>query len=220
MTQLATLPDITPVQAEAHTLLGVAKGLVVHDQQSFDKGGTFLRQLKTLHGQIDVLLDPPIKAAHIAHKAALAAKKLLTDPLKSAEIIAKRKLGDYQAEEQRKAEEERRRREAEARKLEEDRQIAEAVELEEAGDTEAADAVLEEPIVAPVIVAAAPPKTQGVSFSRPWKWRIVDESLKPRRYFVLNGKAIDAAVRSLRGSTKIPGIQAYQGDPVVAARGF
>ncbi|MDZ4346141.1 MAG: hypothetical protein U1E51_27325, partial [Candidatus Binatia bacterium] len=145
------IPETREIQEKSATIVQWAYGLLV-TVETYPKAGELLRSIKALEKSVSDTFDVPIEAAHKAHKAILAAKAQHMDPLVKAEGIVKGKMGVHIQEQERIRAEQQRIADAAARKAEEDARLAEAQVLEEIGETEAAEAVIEEPIVtAPVI---------------------------------------------------------------------
>jgi hypothetical protein len=151
-------------ETEARGIVEQAKGTVIETAAQYEAAGGLLTSIKALRGRIAESCDPVIDAAHKAHKAACAQKRDLEAPLVEAEGILKPRIATYLDAEERRRREEEARLQAEAQKAAEDAALAEAAALEMAGDREAASAVIEAPVVAPVVVLPRkPPKVDGVA---------------------------------------------------------
>lgn len=213
-----------------------ATHISIHSQEDLDNAAVFVRGLKTILSKINDTFDSPIALANKTHKSMLAAKNRHAGPVKRAEIIVKDCIGKYQLEQERIQREEEARlqreqyqRELKAREEEAERQrklreeeearLAEAQRLEDGGKTAEAEAVLDAapPEAAPVEIVPMPPpkaptlpKTKGISMTSVWKWKIIELGSIPQEYWMVDEKMIDAAVRSKKGNTAIPGIQAYE----------
>jgi len=87
---------------------------------------------------------------------------------------------------------------------------AEKAEAKQAMFEERADAVQ-----APVI-QRTPPKVEGVSTRKVWKFRVVEEEKVPRQYLVVDEAAIRRAVQARKGDTRIPGVEVWEEESVVA----
>jgi len=206
------------VKAEAMTLperaasIGVIKS---HDQ--YAQAGSLLLAIKTMRKRVADAFGPIVKAAHEAHKVAKGKMTEAEAPLDVAESTVKRLMVDYDREQERLRQEAQREAEAAARKAEEDRMLAEAEALAKGGEGEAADAVLESPVVAPpVIVAKATPAVAGISYREQWTYQVVDLAAVPREYMMLDDKKVGSVVRAMKGMTNIPGIKAIS-ERVIAA---
>jgi len=62
------------------------------------------------------------------------------------------------------------------------------------------------------------PKTEGVSTTTLWRWRLTDVDLLPREYMVPDEKLINRIVRERKDSTHIPGLEVYSELSVSATR--
>lgn len=225
MSALATLeaPDTSAIEQQRDGVVSVANAIRVTNNQEMVGASDVLRQIKTTLKTIDAEVDPSIRKAHEAHKEIVSLKKRLTAPLEEAERIVKSRISQYtMAQEKARQAEEMRLREI-ARQQEEDRRLAEAIELEREGSQEAleqAQAIIEAPVVAPVVVVQKTvPKVEGISTRKVWKYRIVNEHQIPREYMTPNEKAIGAYCRSMGANAKMCGVEFYSED-VVSAAGF
>jgi hypothetical protein len=171
-TQVANLDDQTA------DIVIQARECVVKDDAGLAVASTLLGGIKALLAESASIFDEPQSAAHAAHKAIIAARKKVDDPLKRAEKSVKIAVSNHHAEIYRRQEKARLAAEAEARRLEEARikaereeiraeakriadeeaRLAAAIEAEELGDMETADAILEaEPeIIAPALIELPP----------------------------------------------------------------
>lgn len=122
-----------------------AAALKVADNAQYLAASEGLRRVKAIRGEIEAIHGPAIEAAHAAHKAAIAAKKTLTDPLDAAERSVKSAISGYLAEQERLrvAEETRLRKEAEAKAEAERKRLAEEKAKADAEAKRLADAAAE-----------------------------------------------------------------------------
>ncbi len=213
--------DEEQVIQQALEVIEQARAITIANDEDYEAAGVFLLEsVKAVRREINETFDPVVKAAHHAHKEAVAAKRKLTDPLDIAERVVKAAMGTYYQAQQaqiRKAEQQRlnaAREEAEARQLEE------AVALEDGGHTEAAAAVLEQP-VAPVVTAPVPkaPKAAGTSVQMVTKFRIIDAAQIDRKFLMPDEKKIRQIVSSFGADAAemVGGIEVYE-QPSVSAR--
>lgn len=123
--------------------------------------------------------------------------------------------------------EKRRQLEDEALKAELDRRLAEAAALEReataTGDTALqmeADALISEPVIAPVVILpTATPKVAGVSYREEWDFEVVDDAKIPREYLTRDDAKIRRVVKAMKGTTNIPGVRAFSRRVVAAGGG-
>ena len=184
---------------------------IIRDAADYAACGELWKAGRAMMEAIDAGYDEIIKAAHLAHKAAVAKKKSFYDPVEAATRHVKGLMAAWDTEQERVRREEQLRLEATARRLAEDRLIAEAAAAESAGNQAQADAILAEPVVvAPAFVPKAVPKIEGGPVYREiWKVRVVDAALIPREYLIVDEQKLGQMARALKGAMRVPGVEAY-----------
>lgn len=213
-------PDTSEIVEQSRSAVGQANAIVIRDHASLEVADGLLRAVKTIRARIRDTFAEPIRAAHAAHKAMIAARDKHDKPLAQAEATIKLKRGEYVAEQERKRREEEARLREIARREEEERRLAEAQQLEAEGRNDEAEAVLDEPIeTPPVVVSAAVPKSDGISTRKTWTYRIVDEAKIPRQYLIPDTRALGSLARSLREKASVPGVEFYA-ETSTAVRGY
>jgi len=199
----------TQLAERSNHALSWASALVVTTDDEDAEASDTLRGLKTLRKRVADVFDPPIKAAHESHKAAIAAKKKVDGPLDEAEKLAKRKIGVYRLERDKRIREEQRKAEEAARRAAEDQRLREAEALERAGRKDAADMVLSQPpapvTVAPVVTA---PKVEGTKTTKHWKHEVIAPDLVPRDCCAPSDSLIRQRLIATDGRP-IPGVRAW-----------
>src|SRR5262249_33678901 len=70
-----------------------ASRIVIKNDQGYVEAGEFLLTVKGLLKEVEDTFEPIIKAAHKAHKEAVAQKRKFSDPLEEAERLVKAKIG-------------------------------------------------------------------------------------------------------------------------------
>jgi hypothetical protein len=125
-TEIQKPPAHTSLEASVLKAKTWAATLTVKDNPQYLTASDGLKRIKAIRDEIAKIHDPAIEAAHKSHKAAITAKKTLTDPLDAAEKSVKAAIGGYLAEQERLrvAEETRLRREAEAAAEKERKRLA------------------------------------------------------------------------------------------------
>jgi len=183
-------------------------------------------QLKAAEKQVIAFFEPHVENANKLHKGLTSHRKTTLQPILDRidrlKLLMKqynqRKEAERLAEQQRIATELRKQAEAErlalAARAEE---TAKASGADQVQTSKAVDAVLNAPPpmdyakVARQIAPTAPPvKVQGSQVRKTWTYEITDEALIPGEYWILNEKAIKAAVTSLKERCNIPGVRAFQ----------
>lgn len=220
-------PEVKQLETETALLLTQAKEFRVTTPEQYQAAGNELMRIKGVRKKVDELFDPIVKRAHEAHKAALAAKKQLTDPLDQAEKAIKQALLVYNQEQQRKAkeEEERLRKLAEEQAaIEREKLLKQAVKAEQNGNVDKADELLEQaenvipltPIVTPQIQ-----KIEGIATRKIWKAVVENPQLVPA-YFngvelrTINQSALNKLAQMTSGNVQVPGVRFVQEETLAA----
>ncbi len=213
------MSETKELETKALTVPEKARQIKVVDNNSYVAAGQVLVEIKVLRKEINATFDPIIKKAHEAHKEAKAQKTRVESPLVEAENIIKPALAAYDAEQERIRRAEEARLQEIARKQEEDRRLAEAAEIEKTGDKKLAEEVLSAPVeVAPVIVAKAVPKLEGVHFTERWTFRVVNPAIIPREFLAVDTVKIGQYARAMKSAGRIPGVEIYS-EKSVSGRG-
>lgn len=200
--------DVTDIEFKA-------EAFVIQSDADYAEAGKFGRLLKQKASEVTAFFKPMKDSAYQAHKAVCDREKAMLSPLKNAEKIIKKSMGDYIAEQEakRRADEEAARKAAEE---ERERKLLEAEELEKAGDSAGADEAMEEAVVmdeaasynAPAMVK---PKATGVSTTKDWEIVSVDSKAVPMSIAGVEIRPVDKAavmrlIRVSKGNIEIPGI--------------
>jgi len=186
----------------------------------YEQARQVLLAIKDRQKLIKEKLDPIRVKAYDTYQTALNLIKEAEAPLKEAETYLKRQIGGFLTSEElkRKAEENRLR--LIAQKEEENRRLAAALQAEAEGDTEEADAILdEEPaFIPPPIVARTVETGGGIAMKTNWKFRINDASKIPREFLAPDLVKIGGYVRSMKEAAKIPGVDTWAEGNIAAGR--
>lgn len=171
--------------------------------------GVTLRSIKHARKTIAEKFDPPVKAAHKAHKMLVTLRKDIEAPFIECEDIYKRKLIAFENAEnaKRRAVEEKLR--EEARKAAEARKIEQAIELEKSGHKDEADRLMDTPVIAPAPIVQAAPKVEGVSTRSVWKARVIDETLMPMAFLTPDLVKLGKYARAMGAKASVPGVEFY-----------
>lgn len=192
-----------------------AESFVIQTSEDYEAAGEFGKLLKQKAAEVTSFFKPMKESAYQAHKAVCDREKAMLNPLKSAEKIVKKTMGDYLMEQERirrEAEEAARR----AAEEERERKLKEAMELEAAGDKEGAEAAVEEAVVMDEatgysVPAPVKPKVSGVSTSKDWEITGIDTTTVPVNFNGMELRPVDQAavmrmIRASKGTIKIPGV--------------
>lgn len=198
--------ELETIQTETEQARELA-ALPITDQKTYDLAADTLRECKRRQKQIEGIFAPLVKQANDTVKSIRDEMKKHLEPILAIDAELRRTTAAYIVGQERirREEEARRLREAEVerKRLEAERQ-EEAVFLAECG--------LDEPVQAPVFVAAAPvPEIgkSGISFRDVWKFEITDISIIPREYMIPNEKQIGEVAKALKQLANIPGVRVY-----------
>lgn len=202
------MSDPNEIRSEIVPLTEQAKLLTVQTDGDLLAAGALRATIKGCLKRIDEVCDPVVKAAHAAHKAAVKQKSDLQAPLVTADSTLGQRMAAYHEAQEAVRRQEEARLQAEETKRIEDARMADAELAEAVGDTQAATAILEAPVVAaPVRLEAT--KVEGTSFRKSWEFEIMDPNLIPREYLVVDEKKLRRVVQAMGETAKIPGVRIY-----------
>ena len=192
-----------------------AKQLVITNDEQYEQAAEMARTIKTRQKMVTDYFGPMKKAAHDAHKAVCDHESEILAPLKNAEKMCKQAMGAYQLKKQQEA----RRQEEEMRRIAQEeavRKLEEAAQAEIKGDQEAANAAMQEALVADQLSTSAyagssVPKVKGVSTCKDWEITVTNERIVPAYMNGVMLRSIDLAaikrlVKATDGQIEIPGI--------------
>lgn len=151
------------LKSDADVILKEARSITAVDSPEVaERAVTAGRLLQSQQKETEIFFTPIKRQIDAFKKPVLEAEKEMTDAIEKE----KRRLGilltGWNQECERKRQEEERKAREEAERIAREEQLARAVELEQSGDVSAAEAVLEEPVFAPVVhQTIAPPKVAG-----------------------------------------------------------
>ena len=218
---------IQEAEAKALTIVEQAVNQVIVDTESYKNAGYLWNQIKDMKKVVDEVFDPTVKAAqksfqsaHKSYDEARALKAKVFDPLDKAGKDIKSIMSAYDEEQERirrKAEIKLR---EEAMKQEEEARLQAAIEAEKAGQKEAAERIMEEPIIEPVVIApkTTPKLNGGPVYQTRWNMEVTDfealvsavanktisiNALLPNEVF------LRAQARSLKSTMNFPGVRAF-----------
>ncbi len=211
-TALVEVPDTSALEAEAQEFQERAALAVIETSIGYENAGMELQRVAQNIGAIEEAFREPKSKAFQAHKAICALEARLLAIPKAAEAAWKAARESYRQRE----EKERLRKEAELQAQltheAEERQLAEAQTLQEQGQTEAAEAVLSQPVIAPIARIEAPKATAGGSLRKRWDYKIINEGEINRPYLEPAHTRIRAQVNALGKDAEkiVGGIQVFK----------
>jgi hypothetical protein len=216
------------VTEKAITLFEQSKLISIQNPEDYGFAGKFLLSLKDQEKRIKEWFEPLKRKASEAHKAICEREKESLRPLQEARFMVEPKMLKYKHDQDIKAIEEAARLAELARKEAEDRALMEALAAEQEGDTEAAKAIIEEPIEAPVIrVESAARKITGLTERTYWRYQVNDfkaliqavaAGKVPPQVLRIDEVFLGGQVRLLKGNLNYPGVKTFSESTMSGAR--
>ena len=184
--------EIAIIRREAGGLVDTARGLVIIDEEGAGNANellVFITNAKRKLEEQRVFLVKPLND-HV--KDINAAFKGWVEPLDTANAVVRRKMLDFQQEQEALR--------AEAQQLEQER-------LEQEDDfPDFAPVFIQEPI--PAVPRSIKGDSGSTSVRKTWTFEVTDETLVPREYLVVDEGVISLAIR--KGIRDIPGVRIFQ----------
>ena len=211
--------------ADVVTYYNTSKNIVIIDQAGYEQANELLKKIKSRMKELDTERKTITVPLDDAKKAAMELFRKPMELLQTAETVIKKAMITHTAEQEAKAraEQERLRKLAEA-EAEKKRKAVQAkiARAEAAGKTEKAEELellkeTIEPIAVPVI-APAIETPKGISYRDKWTAQVIDESLVPREYLMVNQQALDKVAQATKGTLKIAGVK-FIVEKIVSSRG-
>lgn len=212
---------LTRARREYSQLQVDAAELAVSDRESFDLADAFLGAVKAYRKRIADWINPVIGAWHAGHKASVALRESLDGPAATLETTLKRRLGDYEQEQQRKLRAAEAAAAVERQRLEDEARLQAALAADAAGDAQQAEAILTAPAPPMPVVAPPPapveiPRAQGLSFRTTYSAEVTDlgaliravaAGQAPIAYLQANLPALNGAARAHKEVFSVPGVR-------------
>lgn len=215
--------DVQRITTEtANTWLTKAETALIVDRPSFQDAAGNLDIIIAFRKQAEDHHRPIIKAAHEAHKQAVAALQRVDDSFKQAELKYRTKMASFLAEEKRRADEERLRLEAEERKRHEEEQEKAIEQAEAAGATPAeVQAIIQQAEATPAVqvFVPEPEKPRGYAMPETWSAEVIDIKVLCRaiadgqasaNLITPNLTALNQMARAMKGTFNVPGCKAVR----------
>jgi hypothetical protein len=168
--------DAADIQEKTRALVAGAEQYAVITSENYEAANAHFRSI-ALHikGTKEHFAEIKQKADKI-HKGIVAAEKEILE----GAVDGSAKLSATILHQEQEWEKERKRREAELaeqlRKQEEERILAEAQEAQDAGLHDAAQEIIDQPVIAPIVMIPSTPKVAGVGTQRRWVARLTDKT--------------------------------------------
>jgi hypothetical protein len=203
-------------EVKATSLKAKVDSLMVIDQASYDVADVINKAAYEGKKAFHEWFDPIDDASKKQRQATIAQGKKIDDPFAYVITETGKKMATWMKAEREKADEARRKAEEEARKIAEDAALKTAQALQDAGLGNAAEAVLEAPVVVPKIEVEQPTKGEGTYYIDHYSAEVSDlmalvksvaEGKTPICYLQANEVALNGWARLTKGSEAMPGVK-------------
>jgi hypothetical protein len=210
-TELITLPD--DVVTETNDVEARAAGIIIICEDQYLDAAEFLKGVDATSKRIDSLRVSLTKPLDESKKRIMNLFRGPLDRLAQAKQATKDSMLAFRREQAEAA-----RIAHEAAERERLRLIAEAEAAKQAEIDALMESgeILEAEAVAEVVVVVPPPppppepvKAQGIAVRKLWRFRVVDESLVPRAYLLVNERMLADLATSLKHEASVPGVEFY-----------
>lgn len=199
-----------PIKVDTRTLgpkvnryVAQAEAFQIVDDETYATAGEALKGVKGLYKDIEGTFAKTKSALNEAKSELMSLIQGFTDPLQRAETILKKKMGEHHAKRERERAEEQRRLYEEARRKAEKEQAKIA---KKTGDA----SILDIPVVVPMVKVEDTTRVEGISYQEVVRFEIVDASIVPAEYKIVDEVAIGRAVRGTDGKIVIPGVRIWK----------
>jgi len=202
--------EVKEIEQEIVAVESIATALQVTDNTSYLQAGDILTGFKGLEKKIKEYFKPLKESAHKAWKVVCDRENQEIEKLQPGLKYLNLQMTTWNITQERIRKEKEEILRQEALKQEEEERLQAALQAEKEGNKAEAEAILEEPVFIPTpIVQKEVPKSEGLTMTTTWKWRIFKEILIPREYLCVDEIKINGVVRALKDKTNINGIEVY-----------
>ncbi len=206
MNEIAT----TEVVREVGTFLAAAKSFIINSDEDFAEVDAHCAYGLAIKKKIEADFAPTKAAAYASWKTVVSQESGHLDGIDAGRRIEKQLMDAYLKEKEAVRAAQEATLQAAAKAQAESDAISRAVAMEAAGQQDEADAIIAQPVEAPVVVVPRTvPKAETV-IRKVKKFEVTDASKLPRQYLTPNMTAIGGVVRSLGLAANIPGIRIWE----------
>jgi hypothetical protein len=216
--------DITPteeIEQKALAIPDMAHMIIVEDNLSMQMADNTRDAIKAMIKEVDTFFKPMADKAFQAHRAITGKWKETTQPLKDADLYLERQVKSYLAEVKRIADLDAARIREEQRKIEEERILREAAEAEAQGNTQEAEAIINEPVYVPYVPpVVTTPKVDNRRYRTIPRAKVIDKGALVRYVAAhpalldlidINQSVINTKAKALgKEINNIPGLSYYE----------
>ena len=216
-TEIVVAPiDTGAVEGEikgARIVLADSKLVAIVNQEGYEGTARAIRDIKNKYNALDAMRKTITKPLDEAKKKVMELFNQPLDMLSQAEKILKQAMIAYAGEQEQKAKAEQKRlqeladKEAERQKKALEARIATAEAKGNVDKVEELRLQQEQIVAMPVAVLSSIETPKGASYREQWSAEVVDISLVPREYMVVNQQALDKIAMATKGTIQIPGVK-------------
>lgn len=215
MSQLI-LPDVTAITRETQEFLDSLKGKQVETQEEYNEALEICKDIKRRRRVAEEFFKPSKDNAFNTHREICKMEKTAIEPLDNSERVFKNLMTKFIQEQNRIRAEAERKAQQEAQRVAEEERLREAEHVEKHLGREAADALLDDPVVAPVISIEPVTKGAGVSMPKTYSAKVTDfrkflEGILagkiPINAVVADTKFLNNQARALKENLNYPGVE-------------
>lgn len=210
-------PSLQEFVASSQSAAVYVQGLVISSPEAYEAAAHELQEVKGKIKALDALRKSITRPLDEAKAKIMDLFRVPAERLEKAEGALKRALVTFADEQERKRRAEQARLDELARKERE--KLQRQADAAAAKGREERAAVLEATaavVVAPIAQSVAP-KVAGVSFRSIWRAEVVDASLVPREYLMVDQAKLDKVAAALKGDTVIAGVKVRE-DRIASSR--
>lgn len=183
--------------------------IVIDSPSSLDKAVACLKGIKVLQAKVNDSYGPIVDKLHKAHKEAIAQRDKFLKPLKDVEDGVKSSILRYNQKLEAVAREvERIANERLAEQAEQTRQELLA-KANTAGEWESETLKDEAAEIVAVKIDHQTKYMENVTVAQIWKFEVIDESLVPRHYLMIDESALGKLARVAKENASVPGVRFF-----------
>lgn len=195
------------------TIENQCAALVISSVSQRLSAAEMIKTIKAKRNQIVAFFADSKQKAYAAWKAVTANESSFTDKLDTLERNLKKAIGNFDLDQEAKRIAE----QARLQKIADEQAAAERAKLARKAiitrNPEKRAEIREEiknVAAVEVVVPVAPSKAVGERTRKTWKARVINESLVPREFLIVNEAALDAFARTTKGATNVAGVEFYE----------
>lgn len=203
------LADQSVLQMESASAM-----VVVTNAIEYQKAAAFLIEIDTAAKAIEETRKDFTRPLDELKKQWMDRFRPHIERLVDAKATVARAMQTWRSEQERmaRAEQDRLRKEAEEKRKSE---IDAALDKK---DLAAARDIASAPVIAPTIIPTIP-TVKGVTTRTDWRFEVIDPSLVPREYLMIDEKALQAVATSRKNTAQVSGVRFFPVEAIVRTRG-